>query len=186
MYAEKLKFLNLNATEIEMVLRGLRDHALNLESQKETKDYQKFVQPFLLSRTQKESKRLIDREKKHVEDFLKRGGSQTKSGLAYKIKKAGNTKRPQKNDSIEIDYEGSLSDGTVFDSSIKRNVRAQLTLDSAIKGWQEAMTLIGEGGEIDLVVPPGLAYGAEGSPPDIPEGSTLQFTIKLHRILKNN
>ena len=82
------------------------------------------------------------------------GYEKTSSGLQYKIIKEGDGKAPTLNNEVEIHYEGKLLNGKVFDSSFKRGTTASFPLNKLVKGWQEGLPLIKEGGEILLLVPP--------------------------------
>ncbi|MBI2601843.1 MAG: FKBP-type peptidyl-prolyl cis-trans isomerase [Deltaproteobacteria bacterium] len=124
-----------------------------------------------------------DKGKKYVESFLKEDGvKSTTSGLAYKIVKAGSAKKPSPQDTVEVHYHGTLIDGKVFDSSVDRGEKISFPLNGVIPGWTEGLQLIGEGGEVRLVIPSELAYGDRGSPPVIPGGATLIFNVSLFRI----
>jgi FKBP-type peptidyl-prolyl cis-trans isomerase FklB len=103
----------------------------------------------------------------------------TSSGLQYKVLKAGTGRSPKATDAVLVHYRGALIDGTEFDSSHRRGKPAELKLDSVIKGWQEAVPLMKEGGKWQLVIPPELAYGERGAPGAIGPGATLVFEIEL-------
>jgi FKBP-type peptidyl-prolyl cis-trans isomerase FkpA len=107
----------------------------------------------------------------------------TESGLKYRILRKSNGARPTPGDQVEVDYAGWLDDGTIFDTSYERFEPARFSLGSVIKGWTEGMQYIGEGGMIELEIPPDLGYGEEGSPPSIPPNSTLHFKVELLDIL---
>ena len=103
----------------------------------------------------------------------------TKSGLQYRIDNPGNNRHPQKGWRVWIEYTGSLDDGTVFGSTDETgNIDIRLGQGQVIKGWEEALPMIGEGGRISLIVPPHLGYG-DTDTDYIPGGSTLHFDIKV-------
>ena len=108
--------------------------------------------------------------------------STTESGLKYRILRKGQGQKPIPSDRVEVDYSGWLDDGTIFDSSYDRAEPATFNLAALITGWSEGMQLIGEGGMIEVEVPPDLAYGEKGQPPNIPPNATLHFKIELHAI----
>ena len=104
------------------------------------------------------------------------------SGLQYRVLTAG--KGPVATDSteVEVHYEGKLIDGTVFDSSYKRNQPATFRPDQVIKGWREALTLLPEGTVVDLYIPSELGYGERGSAQHIPGNSTLIFKAEILKV----
>ena len=109
----------------------------------------------------------------------KEGVVETESGLQYEIIEAGNDVHPALKDTIMVNYTGTLLDGTEFDSSNGTPVKMFLT--NLIKGWQEGIPYIGEGGQIKLYVPADLGYGTYGSR-SIEPNSTLIFEIELTEV----
>ena len=105
----------------------------------------------------------------------------TESGLQYKVLTPGSDKRASLQDTVVVRYKGTLLDGTVFDEVKDDAEPARFTLNGVIKGWQEGMQLVGEGGEIELYVPADLAYGERGTQ-GIEPNSTLIFNVKLLEI----
>jgi FKBP-type peptidyl-prolyl cis-trans isomerase len=103
----------------------------------------------------------------------------TESGLKYKIIKPGSGEKPDESDTVLAHYKGWLDNGKVFDSSYDRGEPTEFPLGGVIAGWTEGLQLIGEGGEIELIIPSELGYGAAGAPPDIPPGATLHFRVEL-------
>ncbi len=102
----------------------------------------------------------------------------TASGLKYKIVSQGNGPRPTLTDTVTVHYRGTLLDGREFDSSYSRGEPASFPLNSVIEGWTEGLQLIAPGGKIKLIIPPELAYGAQGYGPVGPN-ATLIFDIEL-------
>jgi len=98
--------------------------------------------------------------------------------LQYQILQTGTGPSPQKDDLVDVRYVGSLIDGTVFDSSIKRNLPATIGLDQVIPGWSAALQEMKAGDKWRLFIPPALAYGSSGFL-KIPPGSTLIFDLEL-------
>jgi FKBP-type peptidyl-prolyl cis-trans isomerase FklB len=101
------------------------------------------------------------------------------SGLQYEVIQEGNGKKPKATDKVKCHYEGTLIDGTLFDSSIKRGEPAVFGLNQVIKGWTEALQLMSEGSKWRLYLPSELAYGAQGAGEMIPPHSTLIFEVEL-------
>lgn len=107
-------------------------------------------------------------------DNLKR----TDSGLYYEIIESGNAVKPGSTDEVTVHYEGTLINGEMFDSSVKRGKPATFGLNQVIPGWTEGLQLIGKGGKLKLYVPSDLGYGDEGRP-GIPPGAMLIFDVEL-------
>ena len=119
-------------------------------------------------------------------DFLKnyakqKGVKSTPSGLLYKVIKEGDGAIPTDTSEVEVNYEGKLVDGTVFDSSYKRGQTATFAVDQVIKGWSEAVKLMKVGAEYEVCLPYEIAYGERGTR-GIPPYSTLIFKIELKSI----
>jgi FKBP-type peptidyl-prolyl cis-trans isomerase FklB len=107
------------------------------------------------------------------------------SGLQYKVLSSGKGNSPTINDSVTVNYRGTLIDGTEFDNSYKRHESATLQLKQLIKGWQEALILMKPGDKWRLFVPSELGYGAQAAGP-IQPNSTLIFDIELLKVAKQN
>ncbi|MBF2755428.1 MAG: FKBP-type peptidyl-prolyl cis-trans isomerase [Gammaproteobacteria bacterium AqS3] len=113
-------------------------------------------------------------------EYAKRDGVKTTStGLMYRIIKPGSKLRPKPSNTVEVHYRGTLVDGTEFDSSHSRNQTATFPLGGVIAGWTEGLQLIGEGGTIELVIPPDLGYGDRSVGEIIGPGDTLIFEVEL-------
>ena len=108
----------------------------------------------------------------------------TASGLQYKIVEKGEGKSPTSEDKVIAHYTGKLLDGTVFDSSHDRGEPATFPVSDVIKGWQEALPMMKEGGKWQIVVPANLAYGDRGVGNLIGPNETLIFDIELVSISK--
>jgi peptidylprolyl isomerase len=103
------------------------------------------------------------------------------SGLKYVEITPGIGPAPQTGDFVAVHYVGTLEDGTVFDSSYSRNqpIRFMLGVGNVIKGWDEGIALMREGGKARLIIPPELGYGANGAGTVIPPNATLIFEVEL-------
>ncbi|TYL46856.1 FKBP-type peptidyl-prolyl cis-trans isomerase [Marinomonas sp. IMCC 4694] len=113
------------------------------------------------------------------------GVMKTDSGLLYKVISQGDGAMPTETDTVEVDYEGSLTDGTVFDSSYKRGESISFPLNGVIPGWTEGLQLMAVGSKYELYIPADLAYGPGGTGP-IPPNSALKFVVELHNIVNEN
>lgn len=107
------------------------------------------------------------------------GAVRTPSGLVYRELRPGNGPSPTAADVVTVQYRGTLTDGTEFDSSYKRGQPAQFPLGQVIPCWTEGVQKMKVGGKAQLVCPSEIAYGERGSPPVIPGGATLVFEIEL-------
>jgi len=118
-------------------------------------------------------------EKFLAENAKKEGVVTTASGLQYKVIKEGTGKSPKATDSVKCHYEGFLTDGTVFDSSVQRGEPATFPLNGVIAGWTEGLQLMKEGGKTRFFIPFNLAYGEAGAAGAIPPYATLIFDVEL-------
>jgi FKBP-type peptidyl-prolyl cis-trans isomerase FklB len=108
----------------------------------------------------------------------------TSTGLQYEVLTEGNGQTPGKNDTVKVHYEGTLIDGTVFDSSYKRGNPASFGVHQVIPGWTEALQLMPVGAKYRLYIPQELAYGANPHPGGaIQPFSALLFDVELIEIL---
>ena len=101
------------------------------------------------------------------------------SGLQYIILNEGNGVKPAATDTVDVHYEGSLIDGTVFDSSIKRGEPATFPVNGVIQGWQEALKLMAVGSKWKVFIPSDLAYGSQGAGSAIGPNEALIFEMEL-------
>ena len=122
-------------------------------------------------------------EKFLAENAKKAGVITTASGLQYEILKEGKGSKPTATDKVKVHYHGTLLDGTVFDSSVKRNTPASFGVNQVIKGWVEALQLMPVGSKWKLYIPQELAYGAHGAGETIRPYSALIFEVELLEIL---
>lgn len=126
-----------------------------------------------------------DTGKKFLEENAQKEGVITlPSGLQYKVLVKGEGEVPTRSDKVKVHYEGRLLDGTVFDSSYKRNEPSEFTPTQVIKGWTEALTMMPVGSKWQLYIPYELAYGERGAGEDIKPYSTLIFDVELLDIVK--
>ena len=129
-------------------------------------------------------KEMAEKQKQKGEAFLsenkkKEGVKTLPSGLQYKVIKAGTGKKPKSNDTVTVNYRGTLIDGTEFDSSFRRGQPATFQVSGVIPGWTEAMQLMAEGAKWQLFIPPSLAYGETGAGNAIGPNATLIFEVEL-------
>lgn len=120
-----------------------------------------------------------------AENATKEGITVTESGLQYEVLQEGDGASPSATDIVKVHYEGTLLDGTVFDSSYERGEPIEFPLNQVIPGWTEGVQLMKEGGKTKLYIPSELAYGtrATGS---ITPNSTLTFVVELLEVIKES
>jgi FKBP-type peptidyl-prolyl cis-trans isomerase FklB len=169
-----------------ILMRGLKDGLAGgktLLTDEEAQATIKAVGDELRAKQQAQVKEASETNKKEGDAFLaanktKEGVVTLPSGLQYKILKEGTGPKPTATDSVVCNYQGQLVNGTEFDSSYKRGQPATFPVTGVIKGWTEALQLMGVGSKWQLVIPPDLAYGEPGRP-GIGPNSVLVFEVEL-------
>lgn len=106
----------------------------------------------------------------------------TESGLQYRVLNSGTGASPELTSTVETHYEGTLVNGTVFDSSYQRGETVSFPVNGVIPGWTEALQLMKEGDVWELAIPSTLAYGAQGAGQMIGPNSTLKFKVELIKV----
>lgn len=175
-----IKIFNLKPEELELVKKGLADSATGAKPAVDLEAYGPKVQELAQTRLSAGT----EGEKKKGQEFADKaakeeGATKSTSGIVQKVLKAGDGKSPTAEDVVKVDYEGRLTDGTVFDSSIKRGQPAEFPLRGVIPCWTEAVQKMKVGEKDQIVCPSAVAYGDQGQPPNIPGGATLVFDVTL-------
>ena len=114
-----------------------------------------------------------------AENAKREGVIVTASGLQYEVLTAAEGKKPKATDKVKVHYEGTLIDGTVFDSSYRRGEAISFGLNQVIKGWTEGVQLMSVGAKYKFFIPYNLAYGERGAGAQIPPYAALIFTVEL-------
>lgn len=128
----------------------------------------------------KKGKAAKDEGERFLAENAKRSGVvTTASGLQYEVINEGNGPQPKASDTVRCHYEGCLIDGTVFDSSYRRNQPAEFGLRQVIAGWTEGVQLMKVGAKYKFYIPYNLGYGEHGAGNAIPPYSALVFTVEL-------
>ena len=184
MLGSNLQRLNLNDHELAALHKGIIASAKNEKAEVEMQIYQPKIQEMFKSRMEAVSKKQKSSGEGYLKDYITKNkkAKKTESGLVYEVLKEGTGATPKATDTVEVHYHGTLTDGTVFDSSVDRGKTISFPLNRVIKGWTEGLQLVKEGGKVRLVIPSELAYGDAGAPPKIPGGATLVFEVELFKI----
>ncbi|MDA8018604.1 MAG: FKBP-type peptidyl-prolyl cis-trans isomerase [Thermoanaerobaculia bacterium] len=170
----------LTEAELATVTKGLSDGVLGKELAVDLQAYGPKVQQMAQARTEAAaSKNRAAADAFVVKKAAEAGAEQTDSGLVFKTITAGDGASPSASDRVTVHYHGTLSDGTVFDSSVDRGQPATFGLTQVVPCWTEGLQKMKAGGKAELTCPPDLAYGAQGRPPTIPPASALVFEVEL-------
>ena len=140
----------------------------------------------LLQKQQEEMGKAVreDGERFLAENAKKEGVTVLPSGLQYTVIKEGNGAKPLATDRVKCHYEGTLPNGTIFDSSYKRGEPAVFPLNGVIAGWTEGVQLMNEGAKYRFFIPYHLAYGERGAGQAIPPYAALVFDVELIEVVK--
>jgi FKBP-type peptidyl-prolyl cis-trans isomerase FkpA len=178
---------NMNAEELEMVKSGLSDMVLKRPQKVEMDTYGPKVDALARKRGQERVEVEKEASKKVLESAGREPGAVVSpSGMVFKTVTPGTGPSPGPTDKVTVQYEGRLTDGTVFDSSRKRNMPATFPLNGVIKCWTEGVGRMKVGEKAVLTCPSAIAYGDSGRPPPIPGGATLIFDVELLSIQPAN
>ena len=175
--------LQLTPAEIEIVNQAMRDAAAGKPAVKIEE-----WGPKIGDLAKEREGRAAVAEKEKAKAYQAKAGAEpgavkTASGLIYKELTAGTGPTPVASDMVQVNYKGTLIDGTEFDSSYKRGQAAEFPLNGVIPCWTEGVQKVKVGGKAQLVCPSDIAYGDGGRPPTIPGGATLVFEVELLKIL---
>lgn len=183
--SQSLSEFELSESDLEIVRSGLYDGTLKRPIKVDLQSVKPKVQQLVQSR----GAMVGARQKKAGAAFVAKaaaepGAKKTASGAIVTTLKEGSGPSPKASDTVKVHYQGTLVDGTVFDSSIQRGEPATFPLANVIKCWTEGVQEIKVGGKSRLVCPASVAYGDRGSPPAIKPGATLVFEVELLEIVK--
>jgi FKBP-type peptidyl-prolyl cis-trans isomerase FklB len=171
----------------ELLTRGVKDAFSDgkpLITDEEMKEALMAFQKEMMAKQQELAKVAGEKNQKEGEAFLaenkkKEGVITLPSGLQYKVIKAGSGNKPKATDTVTVHYQGTLINGTEFDSSYRRGQPVSFPVNGVIPGWTEALQLMETGAKWQIVIPSNLAYGDRGAGPQIGPNATLIFEIEL-------
>jgi len=175
----------------EIMLAGMKDGINGIDSvfsPEATDQIMMMFQQEMMAKKQKKESGEAEAVKAAGAAFLaenktKPGVVELPSGLQYKVITEGSGDKPTADDTVEVHYTGTLTDGTVFDSSVERGETIKFPLSNVIRGWTEGVQLMSPGAKYMFYIPSSLAYGDKGTGP-IPGGSVLIFEVELISIEK--
>ncbi len=184
---EQLQGQPFPGLQIDPLLLGLGD-VLRGQASPYKEDELRGAMDELNRRVQRMQKQQANSMAAAGEQFLKQNAGMpgiitTASGLQYEVLQPGTGKTPQASSTVRVHYEGTLLDGTVFDSSIQRGEPLEFPVNGVISGWTEALQLMQEGARWKLYIPHELGYGARGAGGAIGPYSTLIFEVELLGVL---
>lgn len=179
---------NLNiddfALAIKDVLAGNDLKVSNREAQTIVQDYFAEQEKKLQAERAESGKAAREAGEKYLTENAKKEGVVTlPSGLQYQVIKEGEGRKPKATDSVKCHYEGFLTDGTLFDSSVQRGEPAVFGLQQVIAGWTEGLQLMSEGAKYRFFIPYMLGYGESGAGQSIPPYSALIFDVELIKVM---
>lgn len=193
--AQRLKSQDVEL-DSQVVVMALADVAAGRESRLSDEEKQQVIAVFqekmqskqqeMMAKQEEEFKASAEKNLAEGQAFLeenagKEGVVTTDSGLQYKVLEEGAGATPSADSVVEVDYKGTLIDGTEFDSSYARGEPVQFPVGGVIPGWTEALQLMKEGSKWMLYIPSDLAYGPGGAGGLIGPNSTLIFEVELHK-----
>lgn len=175
----------LSESELDFVRAGMTDGVLKKTPKVDLPTYGPKVNQVQQARAAAQAETEKKAGAAYIEKATKEAGAKkTESGAIVTTIKEGKGEQPKATDTVKVHYHGTLIDGTVFDSSVKRGEPATFPLNQVIKCWTEGVQLMKVGGKSKLVCPSAIAYGDRGSPPTIKPGATLVFEVELLEIAK--
>lgn len=172
------------AAAIKDVIAGGDLKMTNREAQAIVQDYfAKQEEKFNAERAEQGKAAKAEGEKYLADNAKKDGVVVLPSGLQYMVIKEGTGRKPKATDSVKCHYEGFLTDGTLFDSSLQRGEPAVFGLQQVIAGWTEGLQLMQEGAKYRFFIPYKLGYGESGAGQSIPPYSALVFDVELIKVM---
>jgi FKBP-type peptidyl-prolyl cis-trans isomerase len=176
---------------VDTFLKGFNSSIKGDESEIDAEETQKVMNAFQVEMAKKATEMAsaagaqnLEVGTKYLElNKQKDGVLTTGSGLQYSIEKEGSGISPTAESKVEVNYEGKLIDGTIFDSSYQRGETTSFPVGGVIPGWTEALTLMKEGSIWNLTIPAHLAYGERGAGGQIGPNAVLNFKVELVKVL---
>ncbi len=179
-----LKSMNVKNLNGEDFAQAVNDILEGRKAALTDAEAQQIVNTYLQEQEAEQSKAAREEGEKFLAENSKKEGVITlPSGLQYTVLREGTGRKPKATDSVKCHYEGTLTNGTVFDSSYRRGEPATFPLNGVIKGWTEGVQLMGEGAKFRFFIPYNLAYGERGAGQSIPPYAALVFDVELLEVI---
>lgn len=187
--ANSLQVFALTPSELEIVMRGIRDGATGKAKTDLDAKTSAAVNELAKTRMEKANAAESAKEKESGPAHLakaanEKGATKTASGAIVIPIKEGTGPSPTATDKVKVHYTGTLVNGKTFDSSVQRGQPAEFPLGGVIKCWTEGLQKMKVGGKAKIVCPADIAYGPQGRPPVIPGNAVLTFEVELLEIVK--
>lgn len=168
------------AQGIKDILNGSKQQITDEQAQSAMMAFQQEMH----MKTEQKKKEDGEKNKKESAAFLesnkaKEGVKTTASGLQYKVITEGKGAKPTADQTVSVNYRGTLIDGTEFDSSTKHGKPGEFALTQVVKGWGEALQMMSIGSKWQIVLPPELGWGDQGAPPLIGPNAVVIFEVEL-------
>lgn len=179
-----IESFSLNESDLELVKSGISDGVLKKTPKVDLQTFGPKIQELQQARASV----IAEAEKKAGAAFLAKassepGAKKTESGALIIAIKEGKGASPKRADTVKVHYNGTLIDGTVFDSTLKKSEPTTLIVSEMSKCWTEGILQMKAGGKSRLICPSSLAYRDKGMPPLIKPGATLVFDIDLVEVV---
>ena len=179
----QLQQMGANELDITDFSQGVKD-ALAGSPVMERAEIEAVINEFFTRKSQEQAAKAKEEGARFLAENAKKEGVVTlPSGLQYQVLREGNGKKPKATDQVRCHYEGTLINGTVFDSSYKRGEPAVFGLNQVISGWTEGVQLMQEGAKYRFFIPYNLAYGERGAGQQIPPFAALIFDVELIEVI---
>ena len=180
----QLQQMGANELDITDFSQGVKD-ALAGSPVMERAEIEAVINEFFTRKSQEQAAKAKEEGARFLAENAKKEGVVTlPSGLQYQVLREGNGKKPKATDQVRCHYEGTLINGTVFDSSYKRGEPAVFGLNQVISGWTEGVQLMQEGAKYRFFIPYNLAYGERGAGQQIPPFAALIFDVELIEVMQ--
>jgi FKBP-type peptidyl-prolyl cis-trans isomerase len=172
--------------DINELIKGMTDVLNDAETRFDMEEASMILQQAFMTINEERTAKEREAENSFLAENSKKPGiNTTGSGLQYEVITEGYGRRPEAFDTVKVHYQGSLTDGTVFDSSYADGEPMKISLMGVIPGWTEGLQLMGVGSKYRLYIPSDIGYGSQQMG-QIPPYSTLIFEVELFEIINEN